>query len=194
MRATAVGAGQIARLTGLAQVRVGDGFGSCQIEERQFASPTLEASVVATRREQGPALRTALAELSDSDPLIDARSDEDGQAIVSLYGRVQQEVIAATLAEEYGIEVEFSDASVLHVERPRTTGTAVERLNTESNPYHATVGLAIAPGRPGSGLTFVTEAPARDMPLYLFKNAEAFTAAIHGTSPTRSSEDCTAGG
>ncbi len=178
VRAPAVGAGQIARLTGLAQVRVGDGFGSSQIEERQFASPTLEASVVAVRPEQGPALRAALAELSDSDPLIDARSDEDGQAIVSLYGRVQQEVIAATLAEEYGIEVEFSDASVLHVERPRATGRAVERLNTDSNPYHATVGLAIGPGRPGSGITFVTEAPARDMPLYLFKNAEAFTAAI----------------
>ncbi|HEU5485331.1 MAG TPA: translation factor GTPase family protein [Microlunatus sp.] len=170
--------GEIGRLTGLAQARVGDGFGDRSTEEHQFAPPTLEASVVAVRAEQGPALRTALAELSDADPLIAARTDDDGQATVSLYGRVQQEVIAATLAEEYGIDVEFTDASVLHVERPRAIGSAVERLNTESNPYHATIGLTLEPGRPGSGLTFRTEAPARDMPLYLFKNATAFSAAI----------------
>jgi ribosomal protection tetracycline resistance protein len=110
--------------------------------------------------------------------LIAARSDADGQATVSLYGRVQQEVIAATLAEEYGIDAEFADASVLHVERPRAMGVAMERLNTESNPYHATIGLTVAPGPPGSGLTFLTTAPARDMPLYLYKNAAAFSAAI----------------
>lgn len=178
MRTDTLGAGEIGRLTGLSQVRVGDGFGCCLTEERLFAPPTLEASVAALRPDQGPVLRTALAELSDSDPLIAARFDDDGQTTVSLYGRVQQEVIAATLVEEYGIDVEFADASVLHVERPRAVGMAVERLNTDSNPYHATIGLAIAPGPPGSGITFVTEAPARDMPLYLFKNATAFSAAI----------------
>ena len=72
---------------------------------------------------------------------------------------------------------------------------AVERLNTDSNPYHATIGLSIAPGPPGSGLTFVTEAPARDMPLYLFKNAEAFTAAIERhVTEALDARVCTAGG
>jgi ribosomal protection tetracycline resistance protein len=178
VRTDTIGGGQIGRLTGLSQVRVGDGFGRQLTEERHFPPPTLEASVAAVRTEQGPALRAALAELSDADPLIAARSDEDGQATVSLYGRVQQEVIASTLDEEYGIEVTFADASVLHVERPRGAGHALERLNTESNPFHATIGLTIAPGRPGSGLTFLTEAPARDMPLYVFKNPTAFSAAI----------------
>jgi ribosomal protection tetracycline resistance protein len=97
---------------------------------------------------------------------------------VSLYGRVQQEVLGSTLAEEYGIEVEFSDASVLHVERPRAAGEAVVRLNTDENPYQATVGLRIEPGEPGSGLTFVTRVPAKDMPLYLFRSVEGFAAAI----------------
>ena len=177
-RTDTIGPGQIGRLTGLSRVRVGDGFGDCLIEERQFAPPSLEASVSAVQPEQGPALRAALAELSDSDPLIAARSDDDGLAVVSLYGRVQQEVIATTLDEDYGIDVEFADATVLHVERPRAAGAALERLNTDTNPYHATIGLTIAPGVPGSGVTFVTAAAARDMPLYLFKNATAFSAAI----------------
>ena len=179
VRADAVAAGQIGRLHGLSAVRVGDGFGTgTSAAEHHFAPPTLEASVTAVHRDQGPALRQALAQLADQDPLIDVHAGEDGLPTVSLYGRVQQEVLGATLAEEHGIEVAFADASVLHVERPRGVGSAVERLNTESNPYQATIGLRIAPGPPGSGLRFVVDAPAHDMPLYLFRSADGFAAAI----------------
>jgi len=160
-------------------VRVGDAFGAgAAAAEHHFAPPTLEASVTAVRRDQGPALRKSLAELADQDPLIDVHTGKDGLPTVSLYGRVQQEVLGATLADEYGIEVAFADASVLHVERPRGAGSAVERLNTESNPYQATIGLRIEPGAPGSGVRFVIDAPAHDMPLYLFRSAAAFAAAI----------------
>lgn len=179
VRAETVGAGQIGRLSGLTQVRVGDGFGDAAgVGEHHFAPPTLEASVTSVRPEQGPALRAALVQLADQDPLIGVRTGSDGLPTVSLYGRVQQEVLDATLAEDYGIEVEFADASVLHVERPRGVGEAVLRLNTDANPYHATIGLRVAPGEPGTGLTFVTAAPAQDMPLYLFKSVEGFAGAI----------------
>ncbi|MGH3347052.1 MAG: GTP-binding protein [Nocardioides sp.] len=172
-------AGQVGRVSGLAAVRVGDGFGAAvRAEPHHFPPPTLEASVAALDPAQGPALRAALEQLADQDPLIDSRTDESGGSVVSLYGRVQQEVIGATLADEHGIEVSFADAAVLHVERPRRTGEAVIRLNTEENPYQATIGLRIAPGRPGSGLRFVVDAPARDMPLYLFKSVEGFSDAI----------------
>jgi ribosomal protection tetracycline resistance protein len=179
VRAEEVGAGRIGRLYGLTAVQVGDGFGgSMAAEERQFPPPTLEASVEAVDPAQRPALRLALAQLADQDPLIAARLDDEGRPTVSLYGRVQQEVLGATLAEEYGIEVEFADAGVIHVERPRRTAVAVERFNTPSNPHHATLGLRIAPGRPGSGLVFDLEVLGRDLPLYLFKNADGFASAL----------------
>jgi ribosomal protection tetracycline resistance protein len=179
VRAVEAHAGQVARLLGLSTVRVGDGFGtSIRAEAHHFPPPTLEASVQARSPEQEPALRVALAQLADQDPLIAARIDQDGRPTVSLYGRVQQEVIASTLAEEHGIEVEFSDARVLHVERPRGVGEAVVRLNTVENAYQATIGLRIAPGEPGSGLTFGTDAPTKDMPLFLFKSVEGFSAKI----------------
>ena len=178
-QAETVGAGQIGRLSGLTEVRVGDGFGDAvRVAGHHFAPPTLEASVTAARPEQGSALRAALTQLADQDPLIGVRTGADGLLRVSLYGRVQQEVLNATLAEEYGIEVEFADASVIHVERPRGVGEAVHRLNTDANPYHATIGLRVAPGEPGTGLTFVTAAPAQDMPLYLFKSVDNFAGAI----------------
>jgi ribosomal protection tetracycline resistance protein len=179
VRASTVAAGQIGRLHGLSQVRVGDGFGdAAAAAEHHFAPPTLEASVTAVCREQGPALRAALAHLADQDPLIGVRTGEDGLPTVSLYGRVQQEVLGSTLAEEHGIEVAFADASVLHVERPRAPGSAVLRLNTPENPYQATIGLRLEPGAPGSGLVFGTDVAARDMPLYLFGSVEAFAASI----------------
>jgi ribosomal protection tetracycline resistance protein len=179
VRTTAVTAGQIGRLHGLTAVRVGDTFGNHRrTTAAAFAPPTLEASVEAVQPAQRPALRAALLRLADSDPLIAARIDDDGRPTVSLYGRVQQEVLGTTLAEEHGIDVEFSEASVLHVERLRRTGEAVLRLNTEENAYQATIGLRLDPGPPGSGLRFVSQVPARDMPLYLYKSAEMFTAAI----------------
>ena len=179
VRVDRLAAGQVGRVSGLAAVRVGDGFGAAaRAEPHHFPPPTLEASVAALDSARGPALRAALEQLADQDPLIDVRADESGGSVVSLYGRVQQEVIGATLADEHGIEVTFADAAVLHVERPRRTAEAVLRLNTEENSYQATIGLRVAPGRSGSGLRFVVDAPARDMPLYLFKSAEGFADAI----------------
>jgi ribosomal protection tetracycline resistance protein len=179
VRADAVAAGRIGRLVGLVDVRVGDGFGAAaEAEEHHFAPPTLEASVTAVRREQGPALRAALAELADQDPLIRVRTGDDGLPTVSLYGRVQQEVLGSTLAEEHGIEVEFADAGVLHVERPRGPGEAVERLNTPTNPYGATVALRVTPTAPGTGVTFALDVPSRGIPLFLYKSAEGFAAVM----------------
>lgn len=181
VRADEARAGQVARLLGLTEVRVGDGFGtSSRAEAHHFPPPTLEASVEACDPAQRPALRAALARLADQDPLIAARTGEDGRPTVSLYGRVQQEVIASTLAEEHGIEVEFSEASVLHVERLRRTSTAVERFNTPSNPYSATIGLRLTPGAPGSGVAFDMEVPIRDLPLFLFKTPEHFASVMSG--------------
>jgi ribosomal protection tetracycline resistance protein len=69
VRADAIAAGQIGRLHGLSAVRVGDGFGAeASAEKHHFPPPTLEASVTAARRDQGPALRQALAQLADQDP------------------------------------------------------------------------------------------------------------------------------
>ncbi len=65
--------------------------------------------------------------------------------MVSLYGEVQQEVIAAVLAERFGVEVSFAEQSVLCVERVRGTGEAVERIRENDNPYLAGLGLRIEP-------------------------------------------------
>src|SRR5213076_2364011 len=55
----------------------------------------------------------------------------DGSEIfVSLYGEVQKEVIQATLADGYGIEVSFRETTTIRIERPVGTGAAAEFIGT----------------------------------------------------------------
>jgi ribosomal protection tetracycline resistance protein len=173
-----VQAGEIAKLWGLAAIQIGDWLGEPQRDiEHHFAPPTFEAVVEPADPADGRQLRAALGQLADQDPLIDVRQDDTRAEIsVSLYGEVQREVIEATLAQEYGLEVAFRDVTTICIERPRRAGEAVEILNTATNPFHADLGLRIEPAAPGSGIEVVAapDIDPRDAPLYTFKTFDAF--------------------
>ena len=142
----AIAAGQIGKLWGLGDVRIGDAIGTPRTAapgRQSFAPPTLETVVVPRRRADRGALRVALDQLAEQDPLIDLRQDELRQEIsVSLYGEVQKEVIQATLANDFGVDVTFRATTTICIERPDGTGAAAEILGEEPNPFLATVGLA----------------------------------------------------
>ena len=171
-------AGEIAKLWGLADIQIGDWLGEPRDgEEHHFAPPTFESVVAAADPADGQRLSVALGQLAEQDPLIDVRRDDTRKEIsVSLYGEVQREVIEATLADDYGIEVEFLETTTICVERPRRTGEAVEILNTPTNPFHADLGLRVEPAAPGSGVELLVAGglDKRDVPLYVFKTFENF--------------------
>jgi len=177
----AVSAGEVAKIRGLAQVRIGDDIGERRGGDRhRFAPPTLEAVVVPSRRRDGARLRTALHQLAEQDPLIDVRTgDVDGETSVSLYGEVQKEVIQATLEREFGIGVRFHQTTQLHVERPLGVGIRVEPLHAPTNPYNASIGLRIEPAAEGSGVAFLVDVDHRATPLYVYSTAAAFAASMH---------------
>jgi ribosomal protection tetracycline resistance protein len=181
-RRPAATAGQIARVWGLGPAQVGDVVGGdgAGAAPFRFAPPTLEAAVVPRRARDGVALRQALGQLAEQDPLIDVRLDDAGALVVSLYGEVQKEVLAATLADDYGLDVAFAEASVVCVERPRRDGVARALLRDPANPYSATVGLRVAPAAPGSGVAFDVAFDSRLAPLHIYKTHEAFAEAIGG--------------
>jgi ribosomal protection tetracycline resistance protein len=174
----AVQAGEIAKLWGLAGVRIGDWLGEPRgAVEHHFAPPTFESVVAPVDPADGQRLRVALGQLAEQDPLIDVRQDDERAEIsVSLYGEVQREVIESTLADEYGLAVAFRETTTICVERPTGSGEAIEILNTPTNPFHADLGLRIEPAATGSGVDVVA-APGldpRDAPLYTFKTFDAF--------------------
>jgi ribosomal protection tetracycline resistance protein len=173
VRRQAVSAGQIATLRGLPDIRVGDPIGAPRpgTAERHFAPPTLETVVVPATPAEGGALHTALALLAEQDPLIDLR--RDGREIaVSLYGEVQKEVVQATLAEEFGLDVGFRESTTICVERLDGAGAAAEIMKVAPNPFLATVGLRVEPGPAGSGVVFRLGVELGSMPYAFFVAVE----------------------
>jgi ribosomal protection tetracycline resistance protein len=144
-RRPVVRAGEIAQLRGLTRVRIGDAVGQADRPEPHFAPPSLESVVTPCRTEDRAALFTALTELAEQDPLIDLRR-EGADIAVSLYGEVQKEVIAATLAEEYGIAVTFRPTTPVCIERVTGVGEAEALIGVAPNAFLATVGLRVEPG------------------------------------------------
>jgi ribosomal protection tetracycline resistance protein len=154
-------AGQIGKLWGLGGIQIGDALGprggaaATPGERTYFAPPTLETVVVPARPADKGALRAALGLLAEQDPLINVRQDDIRQEIlVSLYGEVQKEVIQATLADEFGLDVGFRESTTLCIERPSGCGAAAEFMSDEANPFRATAGLRIEPAVAGSGVRF----------------------------------------
>ncbi|MEU4997148.1 translation factor GTPase family protein [Streptomyces sp. NPDC021622] len=172
-----VAAGQIGKLWGLGDIRIGDVIGVPDVTRdpgrHHFSPPTLETVVVPARARDKGALHLALAQLAEQDPLIDLRQDDVRQEVyVSLYGEVQKEVIEATLAEEYGLEVEFRETTTICVERVTGSGAAHEIIDKGDNPFLATVGLRVDPGPPGSGVRFRLEVELGSMPYAFFRAVE----------------------
>jgi ribosomal protection tetracycline resistance protein len=170
-----VAAGQIGKLWGLGEVRIGDTLGTRATAAggRHFAPPTLETVVVPRHAADRGALHLALTQLAEQDPLINLRQDElRHETLVSLYGEVQKEVIHATLAGDFGIEVDFSETTTICIERPVGVGVAVELLHKDPNPFLATVGLRVEPAPSGSGVRFRVEAELGAMPLAFFRAVE----------------------
>jgi ribosomal protection tetracycline resistance protein len=181
VRRESVTAGQIARLSGLAGVQVGDMIGRLPgaAGQHHFAPPTLETAIVARDPRDKMRLHAAMSELAEQDPLINVRQDDIRQEIyVSLYGEVQKQVIEATLAAEYGLRAEFRGTTPICVERPVRTGMAEEVLHGPGNPLLATLAIRIDPAAAGAGIEFRLAVGHEEMPLYIYKNREGFAAAM----------------
>ncbi|MGW5656714.1 GTP-binding protein [Streptomyces humi] len=173
-RRDSAGAGRIVKVWGLGGVRIGDALGRpARAYEHHFAPPTLETVVVPGPGTDRRALHLALTQLAEQDPLIDVRHDEvRKETSVSLYGEVQKEVVQATLADEYGLDVTFRETTTVYIERLAGTGAAVEFNKKDGNPFLATVGLRVAPAPVGSGVGFGLEVELGSMPYAFFKAVE----------------------
>ena len=179
-RRPATHAGEIAKVHGLSTSRIGDTFGpnAHTFDQQAFAPPTLETAIVPRREGQKRAVFDALTELAEQDPLINLRQDDSRQELyLSLYGEVQKEIVAQTLAGDYGLDIAFRPTTPVCIERPNRVGAAVELLRpgrSPSHPFLATVGLEISPMPPNSGVKFELDVSVKSIPIHVFDSVEAF--------------------
>ena len=171
-----VSAGEIAKVWGLAEVQIGDSIGDAdRAMPHEFPPPTLESVVVPRDLDERQQLRVALMQLAEQDPLINVRQDDSRRELsVSLYGEVQKEVIQATLASEYGLDVSFHETTPIYIERPIGRGEAVELLHADTNPFNATIELRVDPAPAGSGIEVRLDVDPLAAPLFVYKTLERF--------------------
>ncbi|SBT67241.1 ribosomal protection tetracycline resistance protein [Micromonospora sediminicola] len=175
-----VSAGQIAAVRGVS-ARIGQHIGDPPRRHvYRFPPPTRQAVVEPVDPEQRLAMFAGLAELADEDPLVDLRLDErEAEAVIRLHGEVQKEVLAALMADRYGVRVRFSGTSTACIERVAGTGTAEERANERGNPYLAGLGLRIEAAPVGHGIEFRPGVePGRLPPAFVAATEEGVRAAL----------------
>ncbi|WP_253866523.1 translation factor GTPase family protein [Micromonospora sp. WMMA2032] len=175
-----VSAGQIAAVRGVS-ARIGQHIGDPPRRHvYRFPPPTRQAVVEPVEPEQRLAMFAGLAELADEDPLVDLRLDErEAEAVIRLHGEVQKEVLAALMADRYGVRVRFSGTSTACIERVAGTGTAEERANERGNPYLAGLGLRIEAAPVGHGIEFRPGVePGRLPPAFVAATEEGVRAAL----------------
>jgi ribosomal protection tetracycline resistance protein len=186
-RRLATRAGEIAKLHGLSSARIGDTFGPTAhtVEHHAFAPPTLETAIVPRRNGEKRAVFEALSDLAEQDPLINLRQDDARQELfLSLYGEVQKEIVAQTLQGDYGLDVQFRPTTPVCIERPNRAGAAIELLppgRSPARPFLATVGLAIYPLPPDSGVTFELDVSIKSIPIHVFGSVDEFREVMQRT-------------
>lgn len=81
-------------------------------------------------------LHQALSRLTVEDPYLEYQHDQyANEHTVRVFGRVQQEVLAETIREQYGIQVTFSPPKVLCIEKPAGVGESAEMMGDPGNLF-----------------------------------------------------------
>lgn len=188
---SAAGAGEIAVLFGLSEVRAGDllGRGTPPRAESALATPLLTVKVAPTRPDELMALVSALHALADEDPLLHFLWIREKKEIqLRIVGQIQLEILGELLLERYNLQAEFSVPSVIYKETPSTIGEGFDAY-TMPKPCWAVLRFRIEPLPQGSGLQYeCLVAPGKL--LYRYQNhvetavPEALQQGLHGWEVT----------
>ena len=177
-------AGGIGILYGLGEAEIGYVFGREDLLPRKvqpglFREPLITVQVIPEKPEQMNALREACAVLSAEDPLLRSRYySATGELQLQVMGKVQLEIVEELLLSRFSLSVRFGEPTVLYREtiRERAHGFIAY---TMPKPCWAVLEFDIAPGPRGSGVTFASVVPGRDiLPRYQHQVEQALPQAL----------------
>ena len=180
----ALSAGGVGIVYGLGDLEIGHVFGNPEKLPRKVQPGTLKTPLMTVRAvPEDPAdmqrLREACAALSSEDPLLRARYVKTtGEMILQIMGKVQLEILQETLDTRFGLKVSFGEPAVIYREtiRERATGFVAY---TMPKPCWAVLEFNLEPGPRGSGVTFSSAVPARDiLPRYQHQVEQALPLAL----------------
>ena len=155
-------AGEVCCVTGLTEVRAGDSLGFEQHAEAQTMRPCYACRVVPEKGADIHRVYECLKELEEEEPLLQTEYEEQRQEVrIHSMGDVHLEVLHQLMQERFGIEISFTDSSVLY--RETIAGPAEGAGHYEPLRHYAEVHLRLEPLPAGSGLQYASEVSTDDL-------------------------------
>ena len=177
-------AGEIGIVYGVGQMKIGQVLGDAALLPRKVRPGTLRAPLTTMRVEvDDPSRVKALAEacqaLVDEDPLLQTRYVRaTGELQMDAMGAIQLEVLQDAIQSRFGIDARFTNPTVIYRE---TIAHAAEGYcaYTMPKPCWAILHFILRPAPRGSGVTFRSEVPAREiLPRYQHQVEQALPLAL----------------
>ena len=177
-------AGEVGIVYGLGDLEIGYVFGNAEklprkVKPGTLKTPLMTVRVIPDRAEEMQRLREACAVLSSEDPLLRARYVQStGETVLQIMGKVQLEILQETLDARFGLKVSFGEPAVIYREtiRDRARGFVAY---TMPKPCWAILEFDLEPGPRGSGVTFSSVVPGREiMPRYQHQVEQALPLAL----------------
>ena len=178
-------AGEIGVIYGLGDVKVGQVLGDetllpRRVEPGRLRTPLITVQVIPEKPEEMQALRVACEALSAEDPLLQVRYAKAlNELQLHVMGTIQLEIIQELLDTRFGMKVSFSKPAVIYKETIAQPASGFVAY-TMPKPCWAIMRFEIEPAPRGSGVTFQSTVPVRDILLrYQHQVEQALPLALH---------------
>ena len=166
--AGSLAAGEIGVVYGLGDVGVGFVLGDSallprRVEPGRLRTPLIAVQVLPEKPEDMQALRAACTVLAGEDPLLQVRySKALNELQLRVMGAIQLEILAEEIENRFGLKVSFSKPAVIYKETIAQAASGFVAY-TMPKPCWAIMRFEIEPAPRGSGVTFRSTVPVRDI-------------------------------
>ncbi len=178
-------AGEIGVVYGLGDVKVGQVLGDAsllprRVEPGRLRTPLITVQVIPEKSEDMQSLRVACEALSAEDPLLQVRYTKAlNELQLHVMGTIQLEIISEMLESRFGMKVTFSKPAVIYRETIAQAASGFVAY-TMPKPCWAIMRFEIEPAPRGSGVTFRSTVPVRDiLARYQHQVEQALPLALH---------------
>nr|MBR4281340.1 TetM/TetW/TetO/TetS family tetracycline resistance ribosomal protection protein [Clostridia bacterium] len=178
-------AGEIGVIYGLGDVRVGQVLGDeallpRRVEPGRLRTPLITVQVIPEKPEEMQSLRAACEALSAEDPLLQVRYAKAlNELQLHVMGTIQLEIIQELLDTRFNMKVSFSKPAVIYRETIAKPASGFVAY-TMPKPCWAIMRFEIEPAPRGSGVTFKSTVPVKDILLrYQHQVEQALPLALH---------------
>lgn len=163
-------AGEIGIVYGLGDIRIGQALGDAgllprKVEPGRLRTPLITVQAIPEKPEDMQALRMACEILSGEDPLLQAKYVRSlNEQHLNVMGVIQLEILEELLRTRFDLKVQFTKPAILYRETvaQKTRGFVAY---TMPKPCWAIMEFDIEPAPRGSGVTFESIVPGKDIQL-----------------------------